>query len=104
MLCHDMMLLPMLHTGLDLWKRNLQLLVPFLIQPDIQLLSLKPLDQQGKETSSGPQQLQVSRANLPAPLPTCTLLHMQLCRCWRTPLLRLSLPRAQHDGEEGGGK
>eukprot|EP00879_Flechtneria_rotunda_P018170 GHRR01019057.1.p2 GENE.GHRR01019057.1~~GHRR01019057.1.p2 ORF type:complete len:167 (+),score=31.89 GHRR01019057.1:648-1148(+) len=40
-------------TGLDLWKRNLQLLVPFLVEPRIQLLSLKNLGY----SKTGAQQL-----------------------------------------------
>jgi hypothetical protein len=42
-------------AGLDLWKRNLQLLVPFLIQPRIQLMSISSLG----PNSEGSEQIQV---------------------------------------------
>jgi hypothetical protein len=42
-------------AGLDLWKRNLQLLVPFLIQPRIELMSISSLGRNSQES----QQIQV---------------------------------------------
>lgn len=47
--------MPPAATGLDLWKRNLQLLVPFLIEPRIELLSMSHL---GKN-SQGAEQVKV---------------------------------------------
>jgi len=34
-------------SGLKLWKRNLQLLVPFLIQPSVRMLDIRRTDSQG---------------------------------------------------------
>ncbi len=40
------------HAGLQLWKRNLQLLVPFLIEPSLDLTDIKRTgrDDEGRET------------------------------------------------------
>lgn len=45
-------------AGLQLWKRNLQLLVPFLVNPRIDLLSMKQL----QEDEQGAQKIQVGLA------------------------------------------
>ncbi len=37
------------NSGLDLWKRNLQLLVPFLVEPTLDLISLKRLGKLGEQ-------------------------------------------------------
>lgn len=40
-------------SGLDLWKRNLALLTPFLIQPSLQLLALHQAGTGGSAPASG---------------------------------------------------
>ncbi len=57
-----MKLLSLLHAGLQKWRQNLQLLVPFLEDPQIELFSLKHLD---SRNGQGAAHLQVGISGHP---------------------------------------